>query len=448
MNEEVAEDPVAAKVCAGAPFVGTPGSVPGWPMVAGGADGDAPGPRAELPAWRSLRAVGVIKACRRADGGGNGDVMVRKEGRRWGARVARLRWGGQLRAARRDVATHRAQAEADADPRYRLALARSQCALGELLAKVERPDEALPHVEEAVDLCRPLADTELARHRAVLAMCLGVLGELLTALVRPAAAQAAKDEAAALEREPADIVAFYRELAEADPDRGRPALAAALHYQASWLKQHDRPDAALPLVEEAIALRRGLAEADADPLRRIALARSLCFLGELLGQLDRPAEGLPLVAEAVELRRDLAAADTDPRRGIALALFLRAHCRLLLQLDRPAEALPFAREAVRLWRRVAESEAGDRRYRAGLAVSLHTLGELLAKLDRPAEGLPYAEEAVDLHRAGIGLLGRHRLAGALRTLGDVLAALDRPAEAQAAQDEATALDGETEADGP
>lgn len=108
-----------------------------------------------------------------------------------------------------------------------------------------------------------------------------------------------------------------------------------------------------------------------------------------------------------------------------------------------AEALPFAREAVRLWRRVTESAADDRRYRAGLAVSLHTLGELLAKLDRPAEALPYAQEAVDLHRACVGLLGDHRLAGSLRTLGDVLTALDRPAEARAARDEATAL-GDTE----
>ncbi|MEW9515783.1 tetratricopeptide repeat protein [Streptomyces tubercidicus] len=377
--------------------------------------------------------------------------MVRRAGRRWGAMVARLRWGGQLRAARKAVATDRGRAEADADPRYRLALARSLRTLAELLAKVDRPAEGLPYAEEAVDLCRPLAETELARHRAVLAECLGTLGELLTTLVRPVAARIAQDEAAALEGASEDLVAFYRPLAEADPARRRPALAAALHHQASWLKQHGRREEALPVLEEAIALRRGLAEADAEagaeaeaePLRRIALARSLGFLGELLGQLDRPADGLPYVAEAVGLRHDLAAADADPRRGIALALCLRARCRLLLQLDRPAEALPFARESVRLWRRVTESAADDRRYRAGLAVSLHTLGELLAKLDRPAEALPYAEEAVDLHRACVGLLGDHRLAGSLRTLGDVLTALDRPAEAQTARDEATAL-GDTE----
>ncbi len=390
----------------------------------------------------------LIKAGRRADGGGNGDVMVHKEGRRWGATVvARLRWGRQLREARKDVATHRGQAEADADPRYRLALTRSLRELGELLAKVDRPAEGLPHVEEAVSICRPLADVELARHRALLAECLGTLGELLTTLVRPVAAQAARDEALALKKEPGEIVAFYRDLAEADPDR-RPALAAALYYQAAWLKDHDRRAEALPFLEESIALRREPVEAEAEPLlRRIALARSLCLLGEILGQLDRPADGLPYIEEAVALGRDRAAADADPRRGIGLALFLRGLVRLLLQLDRPEEALPFARETVERWRRVSEAHADDRRYRAGLALSLHTLGEILAKLDRPAEGLPFAQEAVDLHRACVGLLGSHHLAGALQTLGDVLAALDRPAEAQMARDEATVL-GETEPETP
>ncbi|MGY5127058.1 tetratricopeptide repeat protein [Streptomyces nigrescens] len=423
---------------------------------------------------------------------GNGEVMVRREGRRWGAIPAKVRWGGQLRAARKTVAKERGwlkddpqgwssalssslttlgdllaekldrpaealpfiqeavtlrrdRAETDEHPHCRIELAQSLSTLGELQAQLGRPAEGLPAVEEAVDICRPLTETDLARYRSDLAECLGTLAGLLTALDRPAAAQAARDEALALEGEPEGLVAFYRGLAEADPDRRRPTLAAALDYYASWLKRHDRRTEALPLLEEAVALRRGSAEADADPLRRIALARSLCLLGELLGLLDRPADGLPYIEEGIALRRDLTAADADPRRGIALALFLRALVRLLVQLDRPAEALPFARESVGLWRRVAESDAADRRFRGGLALSLHILGELLAKLDRPAEALPFVQEAVDLHRACTVLLGRHALADALCLLAEVLAALDRPAEAQAARDEATAL-GETEPD--
>ena len=152
-------------------------------------------------------------------------------------------------------------------------------------------------------------------------------------------------------------MAIRRELAAADPDRYRPDLAASLsnlgvtsrswaarrgaaaarrrwRSTGSWRRRPrpvparpgrarcptsasgsselGRPAEALPVTQEAVAIRRELAAAYPDRYRP-DLARSLTNLGVRFSELGRPAEALPADQEAVrDLGRELAAAVPRP----------------------------------------------------------------------------------------------------------------------------------------
>jgi hypothetical protein len=74
-----------------------------------------------------------------------------------------------------------------------------------------------------------------------------------------------------------------------------------------------RPADALPVTEEAVAIRRELVQANPDRYRP-DLATSLTNLGEIFSQLGRPADALPVTEEAVAIRRELVQANPDRYR--------------------------------------------------------------------------------------------------------------------------------------
>jgi len=116
------------------------------------------------------------------------------------------------------------------------------------------------------------------------------LGEHLDHLGRPAAALPVTEEA----------VAIRRELAAANPDKYRPGLAASLLTLGPVLSELGHPAAALPVTEEAVAIRRELAAANPDKYRS-DLARSLMVLATIHEELGRTDDAEASRAEAAQL---------------------------------------------------------------------------------------------------------------------------------------------------
>ena len=189
-----------------------------------------------------------------------------------------------------------------------------------------------------------------------------------------------------------EAVEIRRELAEAYPDRYRPDLARSLDSLGFCLSELGRVEEALPSVQEAVEIYRGLAEAYPDRYRS-DLARSLDNLGFCLSELGRVEEALPLTQEAVEIRRGLAEAYPDRYRS-GLADSLDNLGNRFAELGRVEEALPSVQEAVEIYRGLAE--AYPDRYRSGLARSLNNFADLLAELGRYDEAANARLEADSL----------------------------------------------------
>jgi tetratricopeptide (TPR) repeat protein len=102
-----------------------------------------------------------------------------------------------------------------------------------------------------------------------------------------------------------------------------------------------RPAEALPVTEEAVAIRRELAAASPDRYRP-DLANSLDNLGIRFWELGRPALALPVSQEAAAMFRELAAASPDRYRPDLANLG-----RWFSELGRPAEAAAAHREAIK-----------------------------------------------------------------------------------------------------
>ena len=121
----------------------------------------------------------------------------------------------------------------------------------------------------------------------------------------------------------------------------------------------------------------------------------LSVLGVRFSELGRPADALPVTEEAVAIRRELAAASPDRYRP-DLARSLNNLRILLSKLGRPAEALPVTEEAVATYRELAA--ASPDRYRPDLARSLDNLVEALTALGQTAAADAVRDEAAGLGR--------------------------------------------------
>ena len=290
------------------------------------------------------------------------------------------------------------------------------------------PAEALPATEEAVAIRRELAEANPDRYRPDLAASLTNLGITFSELGRPAEALSVEQEA----------VAIYDDLAEANPDRYRPDLAASLTNLGVRFSELGRLADALPVTEEAVAIRRELAEANPDRYRP-DLARSLTNLGVRFSELGRLADALPVTEEAVAIRRELAEANPDRYRPDLAASLTNLGVRFS-ELGRLADALPVTEEAVAIRRELAE--ANPDRYRPDLARSLTNLGVRFSELGRLADALPVTEEAVAIHRElAEANPDRYRpdLARSLTNLGVRFSALGRRAQALSVTEEAVAI---------
>jgi len=297
---------------------------------------------------------------------------------------------------------------------------------GSALTEVGRAADAERYQRAAVTLLRGLAEEDPHRFRPRLAAVLANLGATCSDQGRPRDALRCEEEA----------VSLLRLVAEAHPGVVTLDLTMAVSNLAVTFAELGKPLAALGPSREAARLWRELA--GENPGRFTwALALSLMNVARRLLELDRAEEALVPATESLDLRRRLAAADPDEHLS-ALGDSLQVMGTVAAARGRAEQALPYLEEAVAVRRRTAEENPG--RYLSDLAHSLRALGTQLSDAGRRAEGCALQQEAVEvLRRLVAENPGRFapELAEALSALGVTLSRLDLPQDALNAEREAT-----------
>jgi tetratricopeptide (TPR) repeat protein len=180
-----------------------------------------------------------------------------------------------------------------------------------------------------------------------------------------------------------EAVAICRRLAETRPEAFLPDLATGLNNLGLHLSDLRRREEALGASQEAVAIRRRLAETRPDAFLP-DLAGSLSNLGIHLSELGRREEALGASQEAIAIRRRLA--ETRPDAFLPdLAGSLNNISADLSNLGRHEEALGASQEAVAIRRRLAETRPDA--FLPDLAMSLGALGQTLASTGRHQDAL-------------------------------------------------------------
>lgn len=200
------------------------------------------------------------------------------------------------------------------------------------LTEAGRLTEAVAALDEAVEIgSRHVGDRPL-RYAPNMAAALLARAHLLAALKRGEEALSSVEGA----------VDIFRTLAPTDPERFEPVLFAALTSLGFWRHRRGAVEAALPAFTEAAGLARRL-----PTVRDGDRATALHNLGAVLQQLDRSEEAQPVVEEAVALRRSLVEADRA-RHEPDLVLSLRVLEQTLSELGRYVEAIEVVDELAAL----------------------------------------------------------------------------------------------------
>lgn len=130
-----------------------------------------------------------------------------------------------------------------------------------------------------------------------------------------------------------DVAAVENELPTVRPPAFEPTAADAVYARSAELAASGPSELGLSMAEDAVRLRRQLAEE--DPVGQAAsLAQALHNYGLHLGALGRPAEALVAYDEAVSLRRRLATEAPLEQSELAEAQLARSLHGLALQLAR------------------------------------------------------------------------------------------------------------------
>ncbi|KAF7366787.1 hypothetical protein MSAN_00937000 [Mycena sanguinolenta] len=232
-----------------------------------------------------------------------------------------------------------------------------------------------------------------------------------------------------------EAVQLRRQLAETDPGTGTTRdLVQALHNLGIALSAAGRPEDAVPADEEAVKLHRQLMETDLDTTRY--LAQLLHIFGVHLSAAGRPEDAVRATEEAVKLRRQLAETDPDITGDLAWALYnLGIYLRAT---GRPEDAVCAGEEAVKLRRQLAET---DPDITADLAWALNNLGVHLNTAGRLEDAVRTGKEVVKLRRqlAETDPDISSDLAWSLHNLGIHLRAAGHPEDAVRATEEAEKL---------
>jgi tetratricopeptide (TPR) repeat protein len=186
----------------------------------------------------------------------------------------------------------------------------------------------------------------------------------------------------------------------------------------------------------AVEIRRRLADAD-SAAHAPDLADSLYNLSVLLSRTDRNADALVATRQALEIHRRLAQANPGAYEP-DLARSLDGLSNDLLAIGQDDEALAAAEEAIEIWQRL--TQRNQPAYETDLADSLTNLTVVSTRLRRYAKALDAAEQEVDLRRklqGGNSTVGQEiDLAASLVNLSTAMTHVHRRADALAATEEA------------
>jgi tetratricopeptide (TPR) repeat protein len=227
------------------------------------------------------------------------------------------------------------------------------------------------------------------------------------------------------------IEAQEARVAEARVGGSPRALAIELSRLATLYRAARQPEKALPVISEAVEIRRQLAASDAGVLQDLASALDL--YGTVLNALGRREKTLNTIREAIEAYR-LSDSSTSL---IGLAESLGRLGDALSAMGHEEQALSATRESADTYRRLAEARPDA--FLPELTGSLINLGSRLNDLGRREQALEAITEAVELRRQ----LAASRpndflpeLAHSLRHLSHTLEALGRYDQAFSADREA------------
>jgi hypothetical protein len=181
-----------------------------------------------------------------------------------------------------------------------------------------------------------------------------------------------------------EYLAMRRSLANADPDEYRLPLGRALVQLSTQLALDDDRTQAAAAAREAVALFRELGDA--------ALDRRISAMQLLTTYLDAERDAKELLAtseELVAMLRRVAEIDPSEASQHTLAIHLLDHARVLQRLGHLQEAQAVASESGRLFDALPEEPEFEQSSRGELR---STLLELYAELDRPEEAFEVARE--------------------------------------------------------
>ncbi len=297
---------------------------------------------------------------------------------------------------------------------YRSDLASALVRLGDVLADLGRKEEALGATRQALDL---VLEAPSARHgldEPLLAEVRHALAWRLDAVGNPGGAIAAMREAIAVRRRIAERSSAF--------DAG---LASSLHSLGVLLHRQGGAQAwteAVEVLQQAIALRRGPARGQGDPL-----ASSLHEVGATLNKLGRWAEAQSALTEAVQLRQELARSRPDVRAGLAGSLI-----ELGVALERAdlAQAAQRSRDAARLCAALEAEQPGA--VSENHRIALSNLALFLELTEHREEAAQAVEDAARVQRAILARAGREHLAAETVTLAELAQRLSDQGRAEAA----------------
>ena len=241
-----------------------------------------------------------------------------------------------------------------------------------------------------------------------------------------------------LERELAQRAADITRPTDESPEIDRATYASRRLSLSRCLAASGRRDEALQTAQEAVTIRRNLAEHN-PTAHTPGLAASLNNLANRLDGNGQQREALTTAQEATTLYRTLAQhnpATHTPNLAMSLN-------NLAIYLDdngQQREALTTAQEATNLYRTLAQHNPAT--YTPNLAMSLDTLAKRLDSNGQQREALTTAQEATNLYRT----LAKHNpaayspnLASSLSNLAVYLAGNEQQHEALRTSQEATEL---------
>jgi len=165
----------------------------------------------------------------------------------------------------------------------------------------------------------------------------------------------------------------------ADQPRTRAEILSAA---AEILRTNGKPDAAVRVAEQSLAILRGLHPGD-----DAEVARALHTLGYSHGDAGRWAEAEPMQVQALEMRRRLFPGDhPETAQSLNDLGWTRK------ELGRMAEAEPLVEQALEMRRRLYKGDHQD------VESSLSNVASMRIRLGRPAEAEPLYVEALEMQK--------------------------------------------------